>query len=145
MSSQDILWINIGVGALIALMFLVRNSQRAPSRLKMLTGSESKSPALNGDAKVASVSTDAKTRRRKSYDSVSNETVDAANQQARIKTLNVLFNYNGHTWDAFEVLGVPAGAPMSAVQAALEQSLKTTDPASHEFLRVAFQTIQKSR
>src|SRR5580704_10984815 len=26
------------------------------------------------------------------------------------RSLNVVFNYNGHSWDAFEVLGLPAGS-----------------------------------
>lgn len=57
------------------------------------------------------------------------------------KELNVLFNYNGHTWDAYEVFGLPAGASLVEVTRAYQQVLKTADPDSHEFLETAFKTI----
>lgn len=57
------------------------------------------------------------------------------------KDLNILFNYNGHTWDAFEVLGVPAGSGLVEVTKAYQQMLKTSDPDSHQFLETAFKTI----
>lgn len=57
------------------------------------------------------------------------------------KNLNVLFNYNGHCWDAYEVLGVPAGAPIHLVTAAYQQAIKTHETQSLEFLEAAYQSI----
>lgn len=57
------------------------------------------------------------------------------------KDLNILFNYNGHTWDAYEVLGLPAGASLVDVTKAYQGMLKTSEPDSHEFLETAFKTI----
>lgn len=57
------------------------------------------------------------------------------------KQLNILFNYNGHTWDAYEVLGVPAGAGLVEVTKAYQHMLKSAEPESHEFLETAFKTI----
>lgn len=57
------------------------------------------------------------------------------------KQLNILFNYNGHTWDAYEVLGVPAGAGLVEVTKAYQQMLTSAAPESHEFLETAFKTI----
>lgn len=61
------------------------------------------------------------------------------------KNLNVIFNYNGHSWDAFEVLGIPAGAKPAAVEEAYKKVLKETDKSSHDFVRTAFEAIRKSR
>lgn len=57
------------------------------------------------------------------------------------KKLNVLFNYNGHTWDAYEVLGVPAGTSLEKVTEALQRELQKQDPSSHHFLQTAYQAI----
>lgn len=57
------------------------------------------------------------------------------------KDLNILFNYNGHSWDAYEVLGLPAGASLVDVTKAYQGMLKTADPESHEFLETAFKSI----
>lgn len=67
---------------------------------------------------------------------------DSASQS---KSLNVIFNYNGHSWDAFEVLGVPAGSNRQAVETAFKKALSETDKATHDFLRTAFEAIKKSR
>lgn len=60
---------------------------------------------------------------------------------ARAKTLNVIFNYNGHAWDAYEVLGIPAGSQLRDVTAAYQLALQRTDAASHEFLETAYKAI----
>jgi len=60
---------------------------------------------------------------------------------ASSKELNILFNYNGHTWDAYEVLGLPAGASLVDVTKAYQAMLKSADPESHEFLETAFKSI----
>lgn len=57
------------------------------------------------------------------------------------KNLNVIFNYNSHTWDAYEVLGIPAGSPMKDVTHAYQQALRNSDPKSHAFLETAYKSI----
>lgn len=59
-----------------------------------------------------------------------------------VKALNVIFNYNGHSWDAYEVLGVPAGASLPMVTAAYQSALKRcAEPESLEFLETAYRAI----
>lgn len=137
MSSQEVLWINIGIGVFIALIFLARRSrQREPSRLRL--GSTGQS----GERGVVKSRSSTKTGARREM--VSPEAVDEASAQVRVKNLNVVFNYNGHSWDADEVLGLPAGAPMAMVNEAYQKALRTTQPESHAFLQVAFEAIRKS-
>lgn len=61
------------------------------------------------------------------------------------KSLNVLFNYNGHTWDAYEVLGVPAGSNGEIVDQKYESVLNQLDPESAEFVQAAYDAIRKDR
>lgn len=59
------------------------------------------------------------------------------------KSLNVHFAYNGHTWDAYEVLGVPAGASLRTVTKQYQETLIKADPQSRPFLDAAYQAILK--
>ncbi|MNL73123.1 hypothetical protein D3C87_1985380 [compost metagenome] len=52
-----------------------------------------------------------------------------------------MFNYNGHSWDAYEVLGVPAGASMKIVTDAYQTALRKSDKESMEFLETAYNAI----
>lgn len=58
-----------------------------------------------------------------------------------VKSLNVLFNWNGHTWDAYEVLGIPAGSSSEAAHAAFERAAALADTETLPFLRAAFEAI----
>ncbi len=58
------------------------------------------------------------------------------------RPLNVMFNYNGHSWDAYEVLGLPAGSSLEKVDEAYSQALKKADVASRGFLTAAHAAIE---
>ncbi len=58
------------------------------------------------------------------------------------RPLNVVFNYNGHSWDAFEVLGVPAGSSYEKVIEAYHAALNSVDATSRPFIHAAFQAIE---
>lgn len=62
-------------------------------------------------------------------------------QNTQMKSLNVIFVYNGHTWDAHEVLGVKPGASIEDIKIAFEETLKNNEPASHEFFKIALASI----
>ncbi len=61
-----------------------------------------------------------------------------------VRELNIFFHWNGHTWEAFEVLGVPAGAPREAVVAAFHLS-RAKHPDSTPFFQAATDAILKTR
>lgn len=58
-------------------------------------------------------------------------------------TLNVFFNYNGHTWDAYEVLGLPAGSKMPEVEKAYKEHLAKIDANSKPFYQAAYRAIEQ--
>lgn len=57
------------------------------------------------------------------------------------RDLNVVFNYNGHSWDAFEVLGIPAGSPIDRVRSAHLEACQKVDADSRPFLDAALNAI----
>ena len=61
------------------------------------------------------------------------------------RSLNVVFNYNGHSWDAYEVLGLPAGSGMPVVEAAYRESLERVDESSRGFMEAAYKAIAANR
>lgn len=62
-----------------------------------------------------------------------------------VKELCIYFNYNDHSWEAHEVLGVPHDAGLVEVTEAYQKALKSTSGNSHEFLEVAYMSILKKR
>ena len=56
-------------------------------------------------------------------------------------SLNVIFTWNGHDWDAYEVLGIPAGSPMDDVIKAYDEALASVDKQSQEFIHRAYESI----
>lgn len=67
-----------------------------------------------------------------------------AESASKGKNLNCLFMYNGHDWDAYQVLGVAAGSPLPLVTEAYQDMIKKADPSSYEFLESAYKAILKS-
>jgi hypothetical protein len=63
----------------------------------------------------------------------------------RAVSLNVMFNYNGHSFDAYEVLGVPAGSAWEDVRSAFESSVDKMDPSANEFYLAAFNAIKNKQ
>lgn len=58
------------------------------------------------------------------------------------KVLNVIFMWNGHTWDAYEVFGLPAGSPIERVREKFNELKSSTDPGQHQFLLEALKAIE---
>ncbi len=67
----------------------------------------------------------------------------AAKSTSEPRVLNVVFNYNGHSWDAFEVLGLPAGCSWEKVDSAFQEAMKHVDSGSRPFIEAAYQAIQQ--
>jgi hypothetical protein len=72
----------------------------------------------------------------------SNVTQFSRVQPAGERPLNVMFNYNGHSWDAYEVLGLPAGSSPEKVHDAFSVSMKSVDPSSKPFMEAAYRAIR---
>ena len=60
------------------------------------------------------------------------------------RPLNVIFQYNGHDFDAYEILGVPAGSHWPAVETAYDRMVKTCQAGDDEIYHHAFNAIRRS-
>ncbi len=54
------------------------------------------------------------------------------------------FMYNGHAWDACEVLGVSQDCSIEDAKVALEESIKDVDKESEGFFAYAYETLKKN-
>ncbi|HWU42956.1 MAG TPA: hypothetical protein VN132_05940 [Bdellovibrio sp.] len=149
MNSQDFLTINmVGVGAFVLWYALSRGGGKRPTRLDM-KAPDSVPPLLDADpseiesdnsensANIPVLRSEAMLENKSSR--VHSLHPDRAS--TKTKSLNVIFNYNGHSWDAYEVLGVPAGASIPTVTEAYQTALRRCDKTSVEFLETAYKAI----
>lgn len=80
---------------------------------------------------------------KKSEPSLPHGTARQAASEPRM--LNVMFNYNGHSFDAYQALGIPAGSAWSEVRAAFDKSLAENDPSAKEFYLTALNAIKSQQ
>lgn len=114
MSPEKFLLINGGVVLLITASILWLKREKArPSRLNLRRG--------NGVPKSDSTA------------------VGFASEQE----LNVFFNHNGMMFDAYDVLGIPAGSSVDEIEKAYSASLDQVDTESEEIIRRAYQAIHE--
>lgn len=62
--------------------------------------------------------------------------------EPKMRQLNVYFQFNGHDFDAYEVLGVVAGSSLAVVEKTFRSLLASSPEDSHEFYRKAFEAIR---
>lgn len=131
MNSQDFLIMNaVGAGGFLLWYLVSRGGSRRPTVLN-LKAKDSAPPVVNPLPPESAVIPPATTP---SY-STRNAPLE------RPKNLNIMFNYNGHSWDAYEVLGVPAGANLKLVTDAYQKAVRNSEKESLEFLETAYLAI----
>jgi hypothetical protein len=140
--SQQFLILNFVILAFFIVWFLTgrRSAQKKPTTLDMKRGNESQARITNESSELLDRSASGRYSHPKYQKFLDSGESDMNGPQA-FKELNILFNYNGHTWDAYEVLGVPAGSNLVDVTRAYQGMLKKADPESHVFLETAFRAI----
>lgn len=133
MNSQDFLTLNlVGAGAFVVWYLISRGGPRRPTQLNMKakdTAPPLVSP-LPPEIEPSALANVEVLRRPR-----------VVKEAAPAKNLNIMFNYNGHSWDAYEVLGVPAGANIRTVTEAYQKAIRSCDKASVEFLETAYRAI----
>lgn len=60
---------------------------------------------------------------------------------AEPRDLSVVFQFNGHSFEAYEVLGLPAGSARDKVEEAYEQAMSENEAESKEFIDLAYKSI----
>ena len=69
--------------------------------------------------------------------------LDPENEPAIRKTrqLSIQFMYNGHDWEAHDVLGLPQGATLPMATEAYQKLLQGSDSNSYPFYEAAYNAI----
>lgn len=142
MDSQQLFYFNLIIGVLFLAYFIFgRAKQKPPTQLNM------RAPKTKLD-----IQTDnpvlAKDQTRQAQISEPKQSILEPEMKPAAKptkSLSIFFMYNGHDWEAHQVLGIPQGAGVEAATKAYQDLLKTSDPSSYDFLESAFNAIFKKR
>lgn len=116
---KNYLWIQ-GAILVLGLVFMLWKPKRQGMRLKF-----SKSTSSPDDPKTSNL-------------------VQFEGKRETSRSLQVFFNYNGHTFEAYEALGVPAGASLNVVEEAFREQKLLANAESRPFLEAAFQALNAS-
>ena len=76
------------------------------------------------------------------FSKYSNYKFAADSSVAHAKSLNVIFMWNGHSWDAYEVFGLVAGSAFEQVEYKYHEMMSSADEGQQQFLRTAFEAIR---
>lgn len=74
----------------------------------------------------------------------SRQTVGATVHNFKERSLNVMFMYNGHSFDAFEILGLPAGCSYQKAKIQFDLEVKSSQ-SDFELKSLALDAIKKSQ
>lgn len=133
MDRQTFLYLNFALIVIfIFYFFFLRPKQKKPTQLNLRANEEfRKAPERSSQAKVAQIVDDEKLEPTK--------TVTVKPE----KNLSVYFVFNGHEWEAHEILGLPAGSKMPEITAAYQNLIKTSDPSTFDFYESAYKALSK--
>ena len=144
LSSEQLIWLNgIVILVIIGSYLFTRRKPAEPVRLRMFDGAERDVTGSAADLsnKVSTLTSDDRQRR---FEAALRDPDMFCPMPASMEGA-VHFNYNGHTWDAFEVLGLRPGAKADEVGRALQRTLSMVEPESRSFVRAAFEAIRRHR
>ncbi len=121
-TAKQFILLNLGIVTLLLIYFLTLRRRERPTRLHFSR------PSL---------------KKQRFYNDVvlSDEKVS---EEGNVRDVNLVFCYNEYHWDAYEVLGVPAGASFEDVQAAFDRMIHT-EKDSQAFYQAAYQAIKNQR
>ena len=58
------------------------------------------------------------------------------------RTLNIIFQFNGHNFDVYEVFGLPPGTSLETIENAYKETLATADQDSRPFFDMAYRAAR---
>ena len=139
MNSQQLLYINVILGVVFLLYFILGRSQpKGPTRLNLKNKDTPLEKDPNPDRLISQKNQQTVDQKQLS----SKMTVlEPETESPQGKDLAIFFMYNGHGWEAYSVLGVAQGANMKTVTESYQKLLEASDPRSYEFLETAYKTI----
>lgn len=129
-NSQLLLFLNLGFGLLLVLYFVLgRPKPKQPTKLNMRAkdSGDKKTQVLEPESPKTLAVQQAEPRE--------------VGRSEGSRSLSVIFMYNGHDWEAHDVLGVPQGASMHEITKVYQELVKKTDARSLQFYEQAYNAI----
>jgi hypothetical protein len=153
-------WISLAVTAsFIFLLFQLRSKNKEPAKLKLKNRSSSTlTPAPmptnsypdsrdKGESYLSQnrQAAEASSHKIPPYgEEFLSEASEPAREKSAEKSLNVFFIFNGHSWDAYEVLGVPPGSNLKTCELAYRKMISEVADDSRGFIDLAWKSILKN-
>ncbi len=129
-NSQLLLFLNLVFGVLLVLYFVLgRPKPKQPTKLNMRAkdSGDKKTQVLEPESPKTLAVQQAEPRE--------------VGRSGGSRSLSVIFMYNGHDWEAHDVLGVPQGASMHEITKVYQELVKKTDARSLQFYEQAYNAI----
>lgn len=149
LSLDDVVALNALIVTAIGLMLAFGRKERKPPTLNLTGPRRATAVDELGVRRSSKLPVPAPVRRggsHQSYGTAALKRLEAheldGSSISTSRQLNVFFNWNGHTWDAYEVLGVPAGASRDVVVQAFHAA-RAKSPDSTAFVQAATDAILK--
>ena len=157
MNSQQLFYFNLIVGVLFLAYFVLgRSKPKAPTKLNLRATSPSDSSVIDSLDQQRLSHLQPIVAQQSSIKQMTEPKVSLLEPEAPMmqsssvrtassKQLSIFFMFNGHDWEAHQVLGIPQGAGVDVATRAYQEQLKTADPSSYEFYEAAHAAIFKKR
>lgn len=157
MNSQQLFYFNLIIGVLFLAYFVLgRSKPKAPTKLNLRASSSSDASVIDSLAQQRLSQRQPLGAQQSSIKQMTEPQVSLLEPEASLassasvrstssKQLSIFFIYNGHDWEAHQVLGIPQGAGVDVATRAYQEQLKTADPSSYEFFEAAHAAIFKKR
>ncbi|MBY0554083.1 hypothetical protein K2P97_06120 [bacterium] len=137
MNSQQLLFINFLIFlALVLFFWFGRSKPKQPTRLNMKAPPSQPEELLQDKKQILELKPEKEPIAR-------DVSPKKPAQLGAVKT--VYFVYNGHEWDAYEVLGLPRGCAINTATSHYQNLIKTSDPSTFEFYDAAYSAILKTK
>jgi hypothetical protein len=151
MLQQYVWWAVGGLSFFFFILFYrIRHNEGGKStllKMKEDLHKDTSHPIAEKSAQTSSSSHDFQNTSRKYRPKSQSTNYAFANESAQgpsaERSLNVMFMYNAMAWDAYEVLGIPAGSSFQTAQEVHAKLTKNIDPEAKKFYDVAFESIAR--
>ncbi|MGZ3690039.1 MAG: hypothetical protein ACXVAX_00960 [Pseudobdellovibrio sp.] len=129
MNSQQLLLINfLIIGALVLYFVLGRSKHKQKAILDVKQESQSFE--------------EVKVEKTEQGESIVSAVVEIKEETKKVSSKEIVFFvYNGHEWEAHEVLGLKSGVSLEEATRHYQNLIKTSDPSTFEFFEAAFSAI----
>ncbi len=136
MNSQILLYVNLGLGLLLVVYFVYPRQKVRPTKLNLKANSNLVDLKQEIESRNYMMKQITQSENKMWLEPESEPTV-----RQKTRQLSIQFMYNGHDWEAHDVLGLPQGATLPMATEAYQKLLQSSDSNSFPFYEAAYNAI----